>query len=110
MFAQIVSNQIIFQLIKINYVKINHLKSKSKLKRNLQYTKYFTTTSLCLINLTTIYSTTIFSIRKIKRFRATTRSKIEIKNIAQKDSKIQKNYRTKHFAFRHNKTNFVFIE
>ena len=110
MFAQIVSNQIIFQLIKINYVKINHLKSKSKLKRNLQYTKCFITTSLCSINLTTIYSITTFSIRKIKRFRTTTRSKIKIKNIAQKNSKIRKNYRTKHFAFRHNKINFVFIE
>ena len=66
MFAQIVSNQIIFQLIKINYAKINYLKSKLKLKRNLQYTKYFITTSLCSINLTTIYSTTIFLIQKIK--------------------------------------------
>ena len=110
MFVQIVLNQIIFQLSKTNYAKINYLKSKSKSKRNLQYTKYFTTTSLFSMNLTTIYSTTIFSIRKIKRFRTTTRSKIEIKNIAQKNSKIRKNHRTKHSTFRHNKINFDFIE
>ena len=86
MFAQTVSNQIIFQLTKINHAKINYLKSKLKSKRNLQCTKYFTTTNLFLTNSTTIYSTTIFSIRKIKRFRATTRSKTKAKNIAQKDS------------------------
>ena len=65
MFAQIALNQIIFQSTKTNHEKIIYLKLKSKSKRNLQYTKYFTTTNLFSINLTTIYLTTIFSIRKI---------------------------------------------
>ena len=110
MFAQIALNQIIFQSMETNHEKIIYLKLKSKSKRNLQYTKYFTTTSLFSMNLTTIYLTTIFSIRKIKRFRTTTRSKIKVKNIAQKDSKTRKNYRTKYSTFRHNKISFDFIE